>query len=76
VSEGEDLFTAVEWIISENSVPQCRVLCSLNFMRQLDENVGGLEALHGKRKLSSYGDDDYDNDDNNNNNNNNNNFCK
>jgi hypothetical protein len=72
VSEGEDLFTAVEWIILEKSVPQC----SLNFLRQLDEKVEGLEALHGKRKLSLYGNNDnndnYDDD----NNNNNNNFCR
>jgi hypothetical protein len=41
--------------------------------------VGELQALHGKSKLSLYGDDDdHDNDDDNsnNNNNNNNNFCR
>jgi hypothetical protein len=34
-------------------------------MRQLDEKLRGLEALHGKRKLSLYGSGGGDDDDNN-----------
>jgi hypothetical protein len=57
-------------------MPQGRQYCRLNFMRQLDEKVGGLEALHRKRKSSLYGGDGDDDDDNDNNNNNNNNLCR
>jgi hypothetical protein len=33
-------------------------------MRQLNEKVGGFEAVHGNGKLSLYGDDDNDYDNN------------